>query len=179
MAESHFDEIAVFKDVNNKWRTKSLYIELTEAGDKYPAFFTLAEDDRKVDGSHYLSVKRKYLEYADPTEHIFATSIFGSYECWESQLNSPTIRPYIDQWRRELDLLLKAKGIKKLKDAMEEGDVAAAKWFAESKFKGEDKSHPRNRGRPSKEEVARETKRMASESLSHKEAAERLGIKLV
>lgn len=178
--ERHFTSIDVFKDVNNKWRTKSLYIELTEAGDKYPAFFTLQEEDKEVDGIKYLSVKRKYLEYADPTEHIFATSVFGSYECWESQLNSPTIRPYIDQWRRELDLLLKAKGVKKLKEAMDCGDVAAAKWFAESKFKGgEDTSRPRNRGRPSKEEVARETRRMASESLSHKEAAERLGIKLV
>lgn len=25
--ESHFSEIAAFKDVNNKWRTKSLFIE--------------------------------------------------------------------------------------------------------------------------------------------------------
>ena len=175
LKESHFAEIAAFKDVNNKWRTKSLFIELTEAGDKYPAFFTLAEDDREVDGTVYISAKRKYLEYADPTEHIFATSVFGSYECWEAQMNSPTVRQYIEQWRKELELLLRSEGVKNLRDAMKGGDVNAAKWFAEGKWQGH--GDGKRRGRPSKDEVARATKQLAAESLSHKEAAERLGIK--
>jgi len=159
-----------FKDNSNRWRTTSLFYELNET-DKFPAIFTLAEEDKEVDGVKYISVKRKYLEYGDPTEYIFASKIFGDYSCWEAVCRSPAIKPYIDQWRKELQLKLKGEGIQALRLKMSEGDVTAGKWFAEEKWK-----EPTRRGRPSKLEKERRMREEMNVKEYVKEAAGRLGV---
>jgi hypothetical protein len=159
-------DINVFKDVVGRWRTTSLFIEFNKDEDKYPAFYTLGEEDATKDGKVYISAKRKYMHYADPTEYLFATKIFGSYECWEAVLNSPDIRAHVEQWRKELDLKLRSEAICHLRERMG-NDINAEKWFAEEKWKAP------KRGRPRKQKVT-----MPFED-EHKAAAERLGIKAV
>lgn len=159
-------DINFFKDTGGRWRTVSLFVEFNP-DDKYPAVYTIHEQDKEVDGKDYISLKRKYFEYSDPTEFIFATKAFGSYECWEAVVASPTVRPYVEQWRKELDLKLKAEGIEALKKRLGT-DINAEKWFADEKWK----AVTSKRGRPSK----KKTDQIAQE---HKDAAARMGIKAV
>ena len=108
-----------------RWRTKSLFIE--HAHPDYPALFTLADEDKTLDGTCYISAKRKYLEYQDPFEHTFAQSVFGSYECWQAVAASPDLAPSIEDWRAELDAHLRSLAFAKLKERALDGDVSAIK----------------------------------------------------
>ena len=117
-----------FKDKCGRWRSRSLFIEF--AHPDYPAYFTLDDDDKTVDGVTYISAKRKYLEYKDPYEHTFATAVFGSYPCWDACCSSPDLRDHIESWREELQLLLRSIGVSQLVRKAESGDVAAAKHLA-------------------------------------------------
>lgn len=99
-----------FKDKIGRWRTKSLFREHRD--NTYPYYFTLGEEDL----TDCISLKRKYLEYEDPTEYIFATKVFGSFPCWERLLQSPEIKAEIDLWRHELKLKLEAKALANIKE---------------------------------------------------------------
>lgn len=99
-----------FKDKIGRWRTKSLFREFRDG--TYPYYFTLGEEDL----SDCISLKRKYLEYEDPTEYIFATKVFGAFPCWERLLQSPEIKAEIDLWRHELRLKLEAKALANIKE---------------------------------------------------------------
>lgn len=134
-----------FKDVLNRWRTNSLFVEFQHPD--YPAYFTLDENDRTIDGITYLSLKRKYLEYADPTEHRFAQALFGSFPCWENLSTCPAIAPHVAQWRKELELALRGEAIAILRSKTASGDVTAAKALAA--LAGPAKAH-RSPGRPRK-----------------------------
>lgn len=137
---------ALFKDTNGRWLTQALFVETNDAL-KYAPVFTLKEDD---DGA-YLSLKRKYLEYKDPTEWHFANKMFGSYECWENLCESPFFKPYVAQWRKELALVLKHDDFAVAKNIQVTGDpgqqLQATKFLSERKW--EDKQMPA-RGRPVK-----------------------------
>lgn len=134
-----------FKDVCKRWRSKSLFLEFINPD--YPAFYTLAEEDKVVGGVTYLSAKRKYLEYKDPTEHKFARACFGSYQCWKAVCSSPDLKPYVEEWRQELDLLLRSIGIDALRAKAESGDVQAAKALASGSYASAKNRSP---GRPGK-----------------------------
>ena len=133
-----------------RWRTKSLFIEF--AHPDYPAIFTLADEDKTLDGTTYISAKRKYLEYQDPFEHTFAQSVFGSYECWQAVSSSPDLAPSIEDWRVELDAHLRSLAFAKLKERALDGDVSAIKHLlALGGKKGKStKEQLRPVGRPSK-----------------------------
>lgn len=168
-------DLDFFKDNSNRWRTKSLFVEFADEPDKYPPIFTIAEEDREIDGKLYISAKRKYLEYMDPTEFTFATKVFGAYPCWEAVCGSPFISPHIEQWRKELEIKLKAEGIQSMYAAMRErDDTTAAKWFAEGRWK-ETPTAASKRGRPSKQEILRKLSEDARTERMHIEAAKRLG----
>lgn len=142
-----------FKDRSGRWRTRSLFVEYRNPD--YPAIFTLGEEDKTIDGTTYISAKRKYLEHQDPTEHKFALSVFGSYPCWQAVCASPELSPYIEQWRKELELHLRSRGFELLRMRAEGGDTAAAKALAIGKFPSRNPSEPRKEavrtaGRPRK-----------------------------
>ena len=161
-----------FKDNSNRWRTKSLFVEFADEPDKYPPLFTVADEDREIDGQTYLSAKRKYLEYMDPTEFTFAEAVFGSYSCWEAVCGSPFVKPHIDQWRKELDIKIRALGVATVAKAALGGDVNAGKWLAEGRYR--DGSSAPKRGRPSKAEVLRRTMEEVKTQRLHDDALERM-----
>ena len=138
-------DLNTFKDKCGRWRSRSLFIEF--AHPDYPAIFTLEDEDKIVDGITYISAKRKYLEYKDPYEHNFATSVFGTFPCWEAVCSSPDLKPHIEGWRNELQLLLRSLGIQALLARASAGDVAAAKHLATFKANPDPVRHP---GRPRK-----------------------------
>ena len=107
---------------------------------KYPKFcidsdfdlcFNTANDpNNKHEEQYYWSMKRLYLEIADPNEYEFALKVLGSWDHWRSLLKNPTIMAYIEKWREELATKLAAVGVKSLLQKATDGDVQAAKFLA-------------------------------------------------
>lgn len=168
------DPRSPFKDTQGRLRTRSLFYESQTAG--YPAFFTLKDYDVEDSGNTYVSLKRIYLDAADPTEYTFAQRAFGKEGGWQHWQRLKTLKwfsPFYSEWREELETKLQSAGITALKEgaAGKAVSVPAARFFAEKGWRP-----PNKRGRPSKEEVDGIKKRMASISTETEEDAARLGL---
>lgn len=141
-----------FRDSIGNFRTQSLFLE-TNVTDN-ASLFTLKDDDYEKDGQTYPSLKRIYLSYDDPTEWQFVEEVFGNWRHWERICGNQVLLKYITQWRNELEIKLRSKGIRSV-IGLSKDKESAAKWLAEGKW------NPAGRGRPSKDEVERQ-KRVAS-----------------
>ena len=104
-----------FRCPDGQWATRSLFLEgysPNEWKDKdVKPFFTVKDDDQ---GS-FISLKRLYMEYADPTEYEFAVGVFGAYWLWENISESSYIQKFIQRWRTELDAYLYSQAIQEVK----------------------------------------------------------------
>lgn len=161
------------------YQTKGLFYETT-LPDERPEFgtsWTLKEKDLVAGDKTYRSMKRVYLDMEDVTEYDFAMATLGSYKHWERLVESPIIRKHIDQWRKELNLKLKARAMKAIINAAtvdEKSSFQAMKYLADNEYL--DKKA--KRGRPSKEEVSAELRREVEINKTFKDDAERIGLKL-
>lgn len=138
-----------FLDNMGKPLTQSLFLEI---GYSDYAIYTLKEDDHEYKGKKYYSLKKLYVEMEDPTEYEFANKYLLNYSQWKRLLSNKIIRQHIDEWREELELKLRCRGIKSAIRSANEGGFQAAKWLADRGWE------TRGAGRPSKEEVDREKK---------------------
>lgn len=130
--------------------TQGLFLEI---GYTDYAVYTTKEQDYEYKGVVYPSIKRLYLEMEDVGEYEFATTYFLSWDHWQRICNNKQVLEFVETWRYELELKLRSRALKLIcKKAEGEKGISAAKYLAE---KGWDK---RTAGRPSKEEVERETK---------------------
>ena len=154
-----------YRDKMGRYRTLSLFVETNNDNDT--PVFTLKPRDH----NGCVSLKQLYLSYDDPTEYSFAIEVLGSWEHWLKLSNSTWFKEYIEAWRLELEVKLRSKGIKEIRNQAAAGNKDAAKWLAE---KGWDK---RQAGRPSKAEIERERKQQANVSNSLEDDAERIGLK--
>lgn len=156
-----------------------LFVELQalSKSEKGP-FFTLKETCY----NGYPSLKEVFLNFEDPTEYEFATSVFGSWDLWETLCNDfKHTKDIIAKWRRELDIRMRAKGISRIKDLSDNSPndniaLSASKFLAEagwdsSKGSGTGKGS-KGRGRPSKEELEGELRRRAEEEAKVRAQAE-------
>ncbi len=139
----------MFLDSGGKPLTQSIFLEV---GYSDQAVYTLKEEDHEYKGKLYPSLKRLYLEMADVTEYEFANTYLLGWRHWKRLCENKLLRKYIDEWREELELKMRAKGVKEAIRAAEAGGFQAAKWLSD---KGWDQ---RGAGRPSKAEVEREKK---------------------
>jgi hypothetical protein len=165
------------KDVMNRFRTQSLFLEFKT--DRYYPLFTLKDEDKvvEIDGKERKipSLHLIYLSYphVPGKEYKFAKEVLGGWAHWKLLLKNRLINPFIHTWQAEMEEKLSAQAIESLiamsKDAK---GFAAAKWLADKGWKGA-------RGRPSNEEVEGERKQMALASASLEEDMERVGLKLV
>jgi hypothetical protein len=161
------------------FQTKGLFYELTLPEDRkiMGTSWTLKEQDLHADGMVYKSMKRVYLEMEDVTEYDFAMATLGSFKHWERVTESPILIKHITQWRKELNLKLKARAMRSIIKAATEDEklsFQAMKYLADNEYldkKGK-------RGRPSKEEVKAELQREVEISKTFKDDAERIGLKL-
>jgi hypothetical protein len=136
-------------DGMGRFRTQSLFLELGYAEE---ALFTLKDFDHEWNGKIYPSLKRLYLEMADPTEYAFATEYLLNWRHWQRICENKVLGRHIDEWRDELEVKLRSKAILDAIHAAKDGNFQAAKWVADRGWS------TKGRGRPSKEEVERETK---------------------
>lgn len=152
------------------YRTRSLFIETHTQGPE--PLMTLKEHDIEVNGKKLLSLRRIYLEIGDPTEYQVAMEVLGSWDHWNRLLESTVVKPYIDAMREELEIVNRSQALQALrKTALYEGakGTVAAKYIAEQAWKS-------TRGRPSKEEKAKQLRIESAIEKEMSEDAERLGL---
>lgn len=189
---------APYRDVQGRYRTTSLFVETFESDlrDRYQPRFTLKEWDLPLPPNHWYhnaypedkpypglkphvvpSLRRIYLEIADPVEYNFSMEVLGSHRHWLILQDLSWFQPYLQEWRDTLDIKLRSDAVRSLRRISESMDEAkalqAAKWLAEGSYKAR-----REKGRPTEAQVVRETKKEASVRSLLQEDAERLGLTL-
>lgn len=137
----------LFLDNMGKPLTQSLFLEV---GYSDFSVFTLKDDDYLYKGKTMISLKKKFLEMADPTEYEFATTYLLGWSHWKRMNENKVLRKHFDEWREELEYKMRCRGVKAIIDGAAQGNFQAAKFLVD---KGWDK---RAAGRPSKAEVERE-----------------------
>lgn len=131
--------------------TQSLFLEV---GYSDEAIYTLKEVDHTYNGKVYPSLKKLFIDMEDPTEYEFATTYLLGWKHWNRICENKLLRKHIDEWREELEMKLRSRAIKQAMQAAASpsGNFQAAKWLAD---KGWD---TKRAGRPSKDEVERESR---------------------
>ncbi len=135
-------------DSSNRPITQSMFLEL---GYHEAAIYTLKENHYLYKGELFPSLKKLYLEEQDPTEYNFATTYLLGWKHWNRLQNNKAIRPYIDEWREELEMKMKYLAHREMMMLVEQegGNYSAAKWLADQGW------NKRAAGRPSKAEKER------------------------
>lgn len=137
-----------FKTPQGNFLLKHLFFETTLA-DKSTVVYTLKDQDHEG----YPSLRRLYLEIADPTEYTFALRYMDGWAHWERLCESSWFIPYIQRWRRELEVLVRSKALVRI---LETGASNGKESFLANKFllTGSWKPTGTNRvGRPNKQEI--------------------------
>lgn len=135
-----------FKDSMLRYRTQSLFLEYQY--DEGPAVYSLTGEDKEYNGTVYPSLRRLYLEMADPTEYEFANKYLFDWDHWQKIVNNAILYAYIEEWREELEVKIRSQAIRKML-AMD-GNFNAIKWAADGHW------NTRGRGRPKKEDKVKE-----------------------
>lgn len=152
-----------------KGRPPSISYFIERPNDEYPTLYTLHEEDQ----GKYKSLKRLYLEEQDLTEYDFATKyIPKGFKAWERLCREPYFKMHLDQWRKELTLKIKAQELKRIMDLARQGGKEGHQASRFLVTKGYIDKDPK--GRPSKQEVINETKRLAEYEMTLDEDYDRL-----
>ena len=135
-----------FRDHQNRRFLRQLFIEWDKSG-----VFTLRDQDKDQVPSLY----RLYMESGDLTEYQFANAYLENWEHWQMLCSCSWFKPYIERWRTELELKVKADALKAIV-ALSKGDdknsYNALRFIVEKGWIDK-KAEPSRRGRPSKDEI--------------------------
>lgn len=136
-------------DSSGRPMTQSLFLEA-----QYSPFaiYTLKDDDYLYNGKLYPSIKKLYLQTDDPTEYEFATTYLLGIKHWYRIAENKLIKPHVEEWRFELELKLRSRGLKEVVRSAKKGSLGAAKFLVDRGWSD------RAAGRPSNEEMEREKK---------------------
>lgn len=144
------------KTAKGNYIVQGLFLEDTYNTDL--AVFTYSGDHKEYKGKEYPSLKKLYLEMADPVEYTFANTYLFDWPHWQRMCNNALVSKHIDQWREELALKLASEGVLTMIDlATQKDSYQAAKYLADHGW------DTKKRGRPSKEEVESEIRKRADE----------------
>ena len=129
-----------FKDTMGRALTQSLFLEPNYNTEF--AVYTLDGEDKTYKGTVYPSLKKLYLQMADPIEYEFATTYLLDWEHWEKLLGNRIIMHHIEKWRHELELKLASEGFRMILDQSED-NYQASKWLAEKGWKKQGVGRPK------------------------------------
>lgn len=129
--------------------TQGLFIDFNY-DDTY-AMFTWDDEDKMYNGKLYPSLKKLYLSSEDPTEYEFANKYLLGWRHWQRMQGNKTLKEQFDEWREELDVMLRSLGVRQMLD-MAEDNFQAAKYLADRGW------NKQSVGRPSKKQQEIETK---------------------
>lgn len=143
-----------YKDAKGRYIVQGLFLEDSYNTDL--AVFTFDGEDKVYKGKTYKSLKKLYLDRADPVEYLFATENLYDWDHWQRLCKNKVLKRHIDKWREELHLYLMSEGVSSLIDlSIDKQHVQASKYLAD---RGWDVSKV---GRPTKEQVEGEIKKKA------------------
>lgn len=156
----------VLKSSNGIPLTQSLFLEI---GYTDYAVYTLKDEDYEYKGKVYPSLKKLFIEMEDVGEYLFACKYLLGWDHWQRLCSNKQVAEHIEKWRYELELKLRSKAIMEIKNKSKfEKGINASKWLAE---KGWDK---RKAGRPTKEDIQKETRIQADLDRQFQEDLKRL-----
>lgn len=144
------------KDDMGRYRTGSLFYELSYSNPDY-AIFTVNQDDHT---KGYLSFHRLIVLLNDPSEYITAMVLFDSWDHWLRLKESPTISEMINFAKAEMEVRDYSEAIRAIRtiadDYNHKQSFAAAKYLASKEhrdFRDDMKriKDKRGRGRPRKD----------------------------
>lgn len=166
-----------FKNASGAYLLRGLFYETTMA-DKSSVVYTLKDEDHEG----YPSLKRLYMETDDPTEYFFATNHLGGVDHWDKLCECSWFKPYVSQWRREMELKHKALALLEIRAAAKNDThrdkFSANKYLLEKGWEKDNSSRRKGAGRPSKQEIQEAANDIAQQSSQIMEDYERLGIKM-
>ena len=106
--------------------SRTLFVEYAQYGEK-PPLYTLAREDREVDGVVYPSLYRLYMEMGDIGEATFAKTYFYDLKQWLMIANSKMFGDEVALWRSELKQRKISEAIEELeRDAFNEDSKSSA-----------------------------------------------------
>lgn len=142
-----------FKNEKGNLLTDGLFWELCIPEKRQACIFTTKDEDIERDGKKYISLKKRYLELEDPTEYEFATTHLDGWKHWKKISTSYSLSKDVEEWREELEVRLRAKGIAGILSEAECGSYNASKYLAD---KGWAPKRAGKAGAPSKERIVTE-----------------------
>lgn len=147
-----------FKNDVGAYLLGGMFFEQTMA-DKRQVIYTLKDRDHLG----YPSLYRLYMEEDDPTEYHFATRHLDGWAHWERLVECTWFIPYLERWRRELEVRFRARALLNIRAVA--GNPDSKEAYQANKFlvgQGWKEGGPRRRpGQPSKEEIKTEATRLA------------------
>lgn len=149
MTSKMWPDKSIFKDSKGGYITQGLFIDFRY--DETFAIYTLEDQDKEYKGNLYPSLKRLYLEMADPTEYNFACEYLYGWEHWQRLKANKQLEREIEQWQEELEVKIRARGVHAMLEMTKGSNFNAAKWVADGCWN-------QKRGRPSKAEKENERK---------------------
>lgn len=136
------------KDQQGRYLTQGLFIDFNY--DPTFAVYSFKDEDFEYKGVMYQSLKRLYLEVADPTEYQFAMKHLYDWQHWKRICDNKALLKQIEVWREELEVALRSASILAMSDMTD--NFQAQKFLAE---RGWEKNGV---GRPKKTDPLREDK---------------------
>lgn len=137
----------------NPLHLKKLFWETCTPEEKDLAVYTLKTQEHQGLPSLYAL----YMAMEDVIEYDFATTYLASWDHWERLCQCNWFQPYIDSWRKELAIKIKAKAVREIRMEAEAGGknaYQANKWLVEKGWVGQEtKGGTKGAGRPKKEEI--------------------------
>lgn len=157
---------------NNVRYLMGLFYEKVKA-DKSTVLYTLKDTDHEGFPSFY----RLYMEIDDPTEWRVAQELMDGWDHWEILCEANWFKPYINRWRRELEIRMKSKALSRIRTEAKTNAkeaLAANRYLLEKGWEAKEGKGRSNRGRPTKEEIKKAADHLASEERSLLEDMNRL-----
>lgn len=163
-----------YKNASGAYLLRGLFYETTGA-DKTGVIYTLKDETHEG----YPSLKELYMKVGDLTEYHFAIGFLGGVDHWEKLCESSWFKPYVDQWRRELELRFKAEALARIIEESRR-DLSPSKFTANKYIleKGWEPKESTKRGRPSKQSIRDAAHDILQGTSQIVDDFERLGIKV-
>jgi hypothetical protein len=171
--------LPVVSDVTNSNGTRllsGLFVE-TARNARDGAHYTLKDYDYTWREKTYQSLYLLYMAEADLTEYAFANKYLADWTHWQLLTECDWFKEYLDRWRNELSLKLKAEALAKvIEESKKPGrdGLSAAKYLLE---KGWEPKETGGKGRPSKQDIREAANKIATDSRLVNDHLDQLGLR--
>lgn len=148
--------MSAFRTISGNRYLQGLFFEQTHA-DKSTVVYTLKDSDHLG----FPSLYRLYMEEGDPLEFRFAQNHLDGYEHWLMLCDCTWFRPYVERWRKELELKIRSEALVRVIADSKSGSRSSAasnRLLLERGWAREDRA---TKGRPTKSDIKAEAKRLA------------------